>query len=330
MAARRITTPKDDDEGSEASANERAAARVEEEVARAKRRTDEDEEDEDDDEEEEDDAVEVEEDEEEEDVVVVQPPRKPRQERRRERLSLLEAKREADTQLAEMRERLARIEGENSARERLTPKGESPPDPYEREVDRISREQNMVNTEFSALPPEQQQAREAEFRKRWHDLDREKLRIIARSEFERSGGGQRQVDPERAAYQAALRMQHPDLFPTDRPNVTKAFQAEYQRLVLVGHADHPDTVKLAADNTRKAFRMPIPGRPAPTVQERARLSGQRSSSGGAPTGSGPTKIKITKEIRMLATAAYPNLSEKDAVARWAKRVGAKQAKRGEL
>ena len=77
-----------------------------------------------------------------------------------------------------------------------------------------------------------------------------------------------------------------------------------------------EAIDKAIEETRRQFRL---GKaPPPSAATRARFSGVSSGSSGAAAKTGPTKVELTKEDRIMARAAFPKLKEKDAYREYAK------------
>src|SRR5690606_28736928 len=112
---------------------------------------------------------------------------------------------------------------------------------------------------------------------------------------------------------------YPEVYANQRAYQFAAASYERRKALLEpGEEPTAEMVEQAMEEARAQFKLG-PKR-APTASERERLSGIPSSGGGgaSPSGGG---VVVTKDFRKMATALYSDLSEDEAVKRWANEVG---------
>lgn len=247
--------------------------------------------------------------------------RKTRKERRQARLQgkLQDGKRAAEdlaaerASSAELRERLARLEGAVSMQQR--PPANDTKDPFEAELDSIYAEQQNAY-----------QAAQAEIKAGTFNADRQRYyETVARSiETRKSGVHTRRemarTEPVRQQNQAqqVWMQKYPEVYGNQRAFAYA--QGRYQSRMALGEAITNSVVDEIMEEAKTQFK--LGSKPAPTQTERSRLSGVASSGGGGGS-KGDTGITLSKEMRRMAIAAYPNVSEDDAVKKWASKTGKK-------
>jgi hypothetical protein len=245
--------------------------------------------------------------------------RKTRRERRQARLQSklqegAEAKEELEAerrQTAELRERLARLEGMVAAGQqpRQAPDGK---DEFEAELDAIYKKQSDAYTAAQAevkagtFTPERQQhyeriARDIETSK----ADVHMRRTLARTEPIRQQNQAQQVWVQK----------YPEVYQNQR--AFQYAQARAQQRLSLGENITPEVVDEIMTETKTQFR--LGAKPAPTQSERAKFAGTPASGSGG--GSAPSGIALTKELRQMALAAYDDLPEDEAIKKWTNKTG---------
>lgn len=104
---------------------------------------------------------------------------------------------------------------------------------------------------------------------------------------------------------AMIQAQHSDVM--SRPDARLYAQGQYQMMRAEGHPDSRETFERAIELSRSRFK--IGGRGAPTQQQRARYTGNATSSaaGASRPASSGGEVKLTKEIKAMANEYYPSI-----------------------
>jgi hypothetical protein len=247
--------------------------------------------------------------------------RRTRKQKRQERIQLKlqegkAAKEELEREKAEkqeLRERLARLEGAVSAQRQ--PANDAK-DPYEAELDAIYAEQQSA---YAAAHAEMQKPggmspeRTKHYERIARDIDTRRARVNARREIA-------MTEPIRQQSQAQQQWvnKYPEVYGNQR--AFQYAQGRYQQRQALGDAITNDVVDEIMQETRVQFK--LGGKPAPTVSERARMSGTASSGNGGGSGS-KEPLTLTREIRKIAIAAHGGrgVSEADAIKKWTEKTG---------
>ena len=253
--------------------------------------------------------------------------RKARRERRQERLQtkLREgkaAKEELERERAEkqeLRERLARLEGAVAATARQQPANDGK-DPFEAELDAIYAEQQSAyqaaQAELAAgngkMPPE----RVKHYERLARDIDTRRSRVHARREIALTEPV-RQRQTARQQWEA----KYPDVYGNER--AYEYAEGRFKQRRALGDQITAATVDEIMEETRVQFK--LGAKPAPSVSERARLSGTASSGSGG--GGGKEPITLSREVRKIALAAYDDLPEEEAIKRWTAKTGKRMRER---
>lgn len=212
-------------------------------------------------------------------------------------------------EMAELKANQARLEGYVSARSQPQPQG----DPYEARLAQIRKrqakeyEELQAHTKAGTLTAEKAQY----FNDVAAEIEDAKATVIAERTMARVAPQQRQ---EQA--QQVWAHKYPEVY--GNPKAFQYAQATYQRKLIAGeNVEGAEAVDHIMQETMTALRLGGKGRP--TATEKARLSGQ--SSGGSSGGTAGPGIAMTRDLRRMATALYSDLSEDDAVKKWAQTVG---------
>ena len=250
--------------------------------------------------------------------------RKTRRQKRQERLQLKlqegkSAKEELERERAEkqeLRERLARLEGAVSAQRQ--PAANDTKDPFEAELDAIYAEQQAAYATAKAeldagrMTPE----RNKHWEKVARDIETRRARVNARREIA-------MTEPIRQQHQAQQQWvnKYPEVYRDERAFAYA--QGRYQTRRALGETITNDVVDEIMQETRAQFK--LGGKPAPTVSERARLSGTASSGSGG--GGGKEPLTLSREVRKIALAAYDHLPEDEAIKKWTAKTGKRMRER---
>lgn len=214
---------------------------------------------------------------------------------------------------AELRERLARLEGAVVAQQQRPP---PPPadgkDPFERELDAIYTDQQNA---YAAAQAEVKAGQFDEKRQRYYegvarDIESRKAEVHTRRLLARTEPARQQ----NAAQQAWVQ-KYPEVYQNQR--AFQYAQGRYQQREAMGEQITNATVDEIMNETMTAFK--LGARPAPTVSERSRLSGMPSSSSGG--GRDTNALQLTPAMRKMALAAYDDLPEEEAIKKWTNKTG---------
>jgi len=247
--------------------------------------------------------------------------RKSRKARRQERLQgiIQQGKKNAEEleaerkNSAELRERLARLEGAVVAgQQRPPPAPADGKDEFERELDGIYAEQT---TAYQAVKDAvkagtfddktqahyERVARDIEARK----ADVHTRRAIARSEPIRQQNQAQQVWVQK----------YPEVY--QNPRAFQYAQGKAQQRAALGEQITAQTVDEIMTETMTTFK--IGAKPAPSQSDRAKLSGMPASGSGG--GGAPAGVTLTPAMRQMAIAAYDHLPEAEAIKAWTNKTG---------
>lgn len=242
-----------------------------------------------------------------------------RAQRRRERAA------ERERERKEQADRLARVEAElaqeRAERARLAgfvqalPAAQQQPgkDPYEAALDAVYEERHnayqSMQAELAAGKLDEKRSKHYERISR--DIEGKISSIHAEKAIATRVPAQRQEQAQQVWVS-----KYPEVY-----NNRQAFQyaqATYQRRQALGENVTNETVDEIMAETLNTFK--LRGKPAPTQNDRARLSGIASSGGGG-SGERSGGIQMTKDLRKMAVALYPELSEEKAVEKWVNTAG---------
>ena len=249
---------------------------------------------------------------------------KERQEKRRARAGERERERkEQAAELAALKEQASKSQRElaelrgyvaGNARRQAADSGK---DPYEERLDAVYARQKEAYTSYKSeliaagdkgLPA----AREKHYEQLSREIESEKQTIHTERVMDSRAPAQR--------LQTA-RQKWEDEFPEiySNPRAKQFAEAHYrQREALLpdGAAPTPEMVREAMAAARAQFKIgPKPA--AASASERSRLSGIPSSGTGGGGGGDSGGVQMTKDLRKMATALYSDLSEEEAMKKWA-------------
>lgn len=247
--------------------------------------------------------------------------RRTRKQKRQERLQgiLQQGKKTAEElelskkESAELRERLARLEGAVVANQnaRQAPPSDGKTE-FERELDQIYADQQNA---YAAAQAEVAAGKFDEKRQRYYegiarDIETRKTRVHTRQAMA-------EVEPMRQASQAqqVYVQKYPEIYQNQR--AFQYAQARAQQRMALGEQITNEVVDEIMNEARTQFK--LGPKPAPTQNERAKLSGVSASGSGGGRGEGG--ITLTKELRQMALAAYDGLPEEEAIKRWTNKTG---------
>lgn len=238
-----------------------------------------------------------------------------RKEKKKERLALRD-------ELTATRQELARLQGLVQGamhRQPAVPDPTDDEDDGEAELDSALAEVQRKHTAaYNALRSKGAQATQAdkdEYERQVRACERERIKLGA-SYSAKMAQAQAGVTVRQQVIQEQLHREHGDVYAAG-PRAVQFSRGEFQKLLAMGEPDSAATVKKAMDATRVAFNI---GRStAPTESQRARfVAPPRGGNGGGGGSEGPTSIKMTKEFRGMADAAYPEIKDdKERYRKWA-------------
>ena len=221
----------------------------------------------------------------------------------------LDAEKKANT---ELRERLARLEGVVSAQSQPRAQPADGKDEFTRELDSIYELQQNA---YKAAQAEVKAGTFNEERQRYYEgiarnIESRKTEVHTRRVLA-------QTEPVRQQSQAQQQwvQKYPEIYQNQR--AFQYAQGRYQQRAAMGEQITNATVDEIMSETMTAFKMGP--KPAPSQNERARLSGMPASGGGG--GRSDVGITLTPELRRMAVAAYDHLPEEEAIKAWTKKTG---------
>lgn len=261
-----------------------------------------------------------------------------RADRRRDRYAEMAEEKKAASERAEKLERdLADERTRRIALETVAPQRQQQPeaDPEGQEILRIRGERKHLHTAFLAKQQAggMTEAERDDFERKGYELqDRENFATHQRNVRLTGGnrGGMTQEQVRAEAQLEVIRSTYPDIYGHPNKLVAEHTASTYRALRATGLPPTKETLERAVGETRKAFRLPgaTPRRPPPDEAARRRLSGAGS---GGPRGGGeaPVVVRMTKDQRRMADAAYSHLpTEKARHEAWAKGPGRKLLAKG--
>lgn len=240
-----------------------------------------------------------------------------RRQKRQERLQLKlqegkqskEALARVEAEKRELETRLARLEGVVSA-QRQQP---SPPtdgkDPYDRALDAVYEKQNnaylaaQAEVKAGTFTPE----RAKHYDQIAREVETEKTAIHTERALARRMPAIRQEQAQQVWTQ-----KYPEVY--SNPRAYQYADATFKRRTALGDVVTNEMVDEIMVDTMAQFKL---GKKAPpTATERSRMSGMPASGGGGGGGGDSRSIEMTPALRRMATAAYGDLPEAEAIKKW--------------
>lgn len=248
--------------------------------------------------------------------------RKTRKEKRQARLQTklqegAKAKEELEAERkekAELRGRLARLEGVVSAGQQRQPRQAADgKDDFTRELDAIYEQQQNA---YKAAQAEVKSGTFDDKRQRYYediarDIEARKTEVHTRRVLAQTEGSRQQNQAQQVWVQ-----KYPDVYRNN--NAFQYAQGRAQQRLALGEQITPQVVDEIMTETMTTFKMGP--KPAPTQSERSKLSGMPASGGGGG-GPGGGGITLTPELRRMAVAAYDHLPEAEAIKAWTNKTG---------
>lgn len=194
----------------------------------------------------------------------------------------------------------------------------SPTADLDQELSGVFRDQEALFREYADVERQHNGAVPADVHEKYlersRSLDQKKASVHYRIE-------ERHRAPHRAqeALTMQLRNEWPDIY--SNPKAIEYVVGAMQMRRARGEADSKELHDSCAQEARQVI---LGVRPAPDAAQRARASGVTRGGGAlgaAPKGAG--SIVFTRELKAIATAMYPRLTEAEAMQRWANKVGPK-------
>lgn len=248
----------------------------------------------------------------------VDDPQPNRSERRKNRYrENIEAREAAERRASELQQQLALATTQAQqalmmAQQRQMQPQQPQQDPIDIEEGKLLRERQVLHREYEQRMASQRtspitEEEKAGFEKRALELEGRQMDLRVER---RLRGMPQQGNPQAEALRAHLAMQYPDVVS----NQQAVLFADGMQKTLQATGRNPwapDTIDEVMDKTRRQFRMGkyangAPREPDPRLQDRLQSTG-RGASAGAPTG--PRTVKMTKELRKMADAAYRHIKD---------------------
>jgi regulator of replication initiation timing len=209
---------------------------------------------------------------------------------------------------------LAEIRGQLSAT-RSQPATQPARDPYQERLAAVYAKQReayrtaQAEIKANTWSPE----REAYYEQVAQDIETEKASIHAERVVDRRSHASRAEQAQQAWVQ-----KYPEVY--QNPRAYQFAEASFRRRQALLEPGAPITnemVEEAMEEARAQFK--LGPKKAPSASERSRLSGVPSAGGGGS--SAPAGVQMTPLLRNLATAAYSDLPEAEAIKAWANKEG---------
>jgi len=240
-----------------------------------------------------------------------------RKQKRQERIKrLLDEGKQATEKVKSLEEEHGRLRGELeglkgyvSAQSRQQQQPSDGRDDYERALDAVYEKQSAA---YNAAQAEIKSGAFTEERARYYErvareVETEKSRIHTRRELSAREPAQRQEQAQQVWVQ-----KYPDVY--NNPRAFQYAQATFKRRQSLNENITNDTVDEIMGETMSVFKLG-PKR-QPSASDRARLSGMPSSGSGGGSGRDASSIQMTPDLKRMATAAYSDLPEADAIKKW--------------
>jgi hypothetical protein len=243
-----------------------------------------------------------------------------REQRRQERLQrLIQEGKQSKEELAALkaesattRAELERMKGFLSAQAQQRPANDSPgKDPYEAQLDAIYKEQNETFAQYQAaikdngLTPERQKY----FEDKARGFETRKTSVITQRALDQHAASQREQQGRMVWEQ-----KYPEVYRNDK--AFKYAQATWQQRQALGEEPTPALADEVFEDAKTRFK--LGGKPAPTATDRARMSGLPAAGSG---GGKAASVAMTPTLHKMAVAAYPELSEAEALKKWTNKTG---------
>lgn len=236
-----------------------------------------------------------------------------RSEKKAQRRKLIDELNHQRIKNAEMAERLARLEGAQSAMtmQQGVVDQTDDEDDVEAQIAAIQDRHMAAYRELEAKGANATQADHDAYKKLVRKLDVEKHRVVARSLMSDMSAQQAQ-----AARSAVIREKYADVY-TDNRYVGYA-EGEYRKLLAEGHPDGDATLERAMNASRERFG--LMKKPPPGDGSKARFAANSPRAGGAPPADGGVvRVKLDKATRKIAMAAFAHLPDEESrVKAWIK------------
>ena len=246
-----------------------------------------------------------------------------RRRKREDRIrGLIQSGEEARNKLKELEERdarrdreLAELRGALTATQQLARQNDNAgKDPFQQRLDAVYEKQdaayNAAQAEIKAgtLTPERQKHWERVAR----ELESEKMSVHTERAVAASSVNRR-AEQQRAVWE----QKYPEVYDPANKRAYDYAEAMFNARKALGEQPSNALVDEVMAETMTRFK--LGARPAATASERSRMSGVPSAGSGG--GSKPAGIVPTPLVRSLATAAYSDLPEDEAIRKWTSKTG---------
>lgn len=241
-----------------------------------------------------------------------------RKQRRQERIQRLidegkQSKEEVTNlrgELGTLKTELARLQGYVVAQPR--PGNDNAKDPYEQRLDQVYEKQSQAYN-----------AAQAEIKAGTFTADRQQYyeRIAREVESEKTRIHTERVVDSRAASsrgqtaQQIWEQKYPEVYQS--PKAYQYAKATWERRQAIGEQPTNAMLDEVMNETMTTFK--LGARPAPSASDKARMSGIPSA--GSSGGQRSTGVTMTPELKRMAEAAHPGLSQADAWKKWVNTTG---------
>lgn len=218
------------------------------------------------------------------------------------------------SELQELKEKNARLEGAVMQRQQIVDRTDERPktDVFETELNRLDTE---LRSHYDSLMRIPQASRTQKDIDSYNSKNREIEDKKAEVRFDRVAhkrGIRPGVDPVQAARQAALQQQYSDVYANQK--AVDYAEGTYRTLLAKGHKDGPETLELSMTAARREFRLGRPADPrTPTRERKAKFEGVRQGStskgDGARSDGAGLELRMTKDLRRMANARFAHIKD---------------------
>lgn len=240
-------------------------------------------------------------------------PRPARRERRESWKAGEEELRRAREENEQLRQSQARLEAQVQARfadmQRQIPRGE---DPYEREINQIRRDQELIQTTLRSGAVQNEQEIER-LRGRFYELDG-RSKEVERARIKREVMDevqQRQAQQSGQYEEQALRSEFPEVIPNQQ--AMRWATGRYYQLVAEGKPATLATSRAAVQEAAEHYGLRRPTVAAPTAAAQQRFGAVSAQAGGRVTG----EVRLDANQKKMALARWPNIEEHEAFGKMA-------------
>ena len=240
-----------------------------------------------------------------------------RREKKAARPNLMAALDEERANNAELRERMARLEGAQSVMVSQKVDKTDEENPFDVELNKLQDEQLAAYSAFMAKSSPTESERAA-YSKKMREFESKKLEVAVDRRLAQKNI---QSANPRAALQAVLEAENADVYGNPRHRAWAS--AYYNMQIANGAADSKELHDQAMRAARENFKLAPSRSTPPSRTTQSRMTGSPRGSSGSSREAPDETIRMTKPLRMMARAQYPGLPEEEAYRKWGQGAGRK-------